>query len=72
MKRNNNPIIVIAIGIQIGDKTHHQDHEITLHSLRTINAIVRRVGKLPIWIEIFALSLILSSTFNCKIPNLII
>lgn len=48
MKRNNNPIIVIAIGIQIGDRTHHQDHEITLHSLSTINAIVRRVGKLPI------------------------
>ena len=47
MKRNNNPIIAIAIGIQIGDRTHHQDHEITLHSLSTINAIVRSIGKLP-------------------------
>ena len=48
MKRNNNPVIIIAVGIQIGDRTHHHDHEITLHSLSTINAIVRRVGKLPI------------------------
>lgn len=48
MKKNNNPIIVVAIGIQIGDKTHHHDHVITLHSLSTTNATVRRVGKLPI------------------------
>ena len=59
MKKNNNPIIVVAIGIQIGDKTHHQDHEITLHSLSTTNATVRRVGKLPISNEIFVLSLII-------------
>ena len=48
MKRNNNPVITIAVGIQSGERTHHQDHEITLHSLSTMNAIVRRVGKLPI------------------------
>ena len=59
MKRNNNPIIVITIGIHSGDNTHHHDHEITVHSLRTINAIVKSVGKLPIWIEIFVLSLII-------------
>lgn len=47
-KRNNNPIIAIVVGIQIGERTHHQDHVITLHNLSTINAIVRRVGKLPI------------------------
>ena len=48
MKRNNNPIIVITIGIHSGDNTHHHDHERTVHSLRTINAIVKSVGKLPI------------------------
>ena len=47
MKRNDNPIIVIAAGIQIGANTHHHDHVITLHSLRTINAIVKSVGKPP-------------------------
>lgn len=40
--------IIIATGIQSGDNTHHQDHVITLHSLSTINAIVKRVGNPPI------------------------
>ena len=47
MKRDNNPIIVIAAGIHSGANTHHHDHAITLHSLRTMNAIVKSVGKLP-------------------------
>ena len=39
--------MTIASGIQSGERTHHQDHVITLHSLRTMNAIVKSVGKPP-------------------------
>ena len=47
IKKNINPNTPIAIGIQSGDNTHHHDHVITLHSLSTMNAIVKRLGKLP-------------------------
>lgn len=47
MNINNTPNATIATGIQSGANTHHHDHTITLHSLRTINAIVKSVGKLP-------------------------
>jgi hypothetical protein len=47
MNKNNKPNRTIASGIQSGDNTHHHDHVITLHSLRTIKAIVKSVGKLP-------------------------
>lgn len=47
MKKNSKPNMVTATGIQIGDNTHHQDQVITLHSLRTTNATVRRVGSPP-------------------------
>lgn len=47
IKINNNPNIAIVVGIQSGASTHNHDHAITLHSLSTINAIVRSVGKLP-------------------------
>ena len=49
----------MATGIQIGANTHHQDHVITLHSLSTINAIVKSVGNPPIEIDILLFSLII-------------
>lgn len=48
INKNNRPNITIANGIHNGENTHHQDQAITLHSLSTINAIVKSVGKLPI------------------------
>lgn len=36
--------------IQSGDNTHHQDHAITLHSFKTINATNNTVDKFPILI----------------------
>lgn len=59
MNTKNNPKRRIETGIQSGDKTHHQDHVIILQSFNTINVIVSNVGKLPIWIEILDLSLII-------------
>ena len=47
MNINNSPNATIAAGIHSGANTHHHDHVITLHSLRTMNAIVKSVGKLP-------------------------
>ena len=43
----NNANIINTTGIQSGDNTHHQDHVITLHSLSTINATVKRVVNPP-------------------------
>ena len=36
-----NSKIANAMTIHIGESTHHQDHEITLHSLKVIKTMVR-------------------------------
>ena len=59
INKNNKPSATIVTGIQSGANTHHHDHAITLHSLSTINAIVRSVGNPPIEIDILLLSLII-------------
>lgn len=51
--------IITTTGTQSGANTHHQDHVITLHSLSTINAIVKSVGNPPIEIDILLFSLII-------------
>ena len=59
MKKTIIEIIAIPHGIQIGHVTHHHDQSITLHNLRTINAIVKNpANEVPIPL-ISALSLLI-------------
>jgi hypothetical protein len=38
------PNKIIIIGIQMGERIHHQDHATTLHSLRIMNTIAKKIG----------------------------
>lgn len=61
----------IPNGIQMGHKTHHHDHEISLVSLRTINTIQSNPKKPipPDELLLFAIKLCFKGLLNVTIMN---